>query len=371
MIFARYRARKEVDQGSALVVLPSDALTPLAAATAAPTFSRLSLRQLEGFLMAASESLDAGITAQAFAQGAGSSMLPPPLASRLRETLASGGSLSSFLAEVGLPGGGDAQVLAAAERRGELPSALRALALGVEARRRSLSRFLGQLLYPTVLLLAWVLIEPLAKLVLGGPGVYLTAVLPRLLPLVVVALAVPYVVTRLHPRSRIRRWVVTPLTLVPPFAGILLYRARASFADVLSKSLRAGLPLYEALALAESGTTHPSFSRNLARVRAAVMAGTQLHVAAEALPFTREERAWIQNGEESGHLDSALERLTTRSLEQAQLRVQLVRVFGAVLFGVFVLARLLLGTVEAYRGYFKLIDGLLQPLLGTGAPRLE
>lgn len=375
VIFARYRSRRERDEASAPAPapLPASAITALEPSRS-PHLSKLSLRQLEAFLLAASESLSAGISPLGFARGAGGAMLPPALGQRLLEMVSVGGSVVPLLEEIGLPGSGDGAVLVAAEKRGELPAALRALAQGVEARRKSVTRFLGQLIYPSVLLLAWILIEPLAVLVLQGMGAYASRVLPRLLPLIAAAVVLPYLAVRLHPRSPLRRWLVIPLAYLPPFSGVILRRARAAFTDVLGSGLRAGLPLLEALTLAGGGATHPAFTRNAGRVREALLRGEALYLAIEVLPFTKEERAWIQHGEESGHLDAALGRINTRNLEQAQLHTRITFLLVAALFSVFVLARLLLGTVEAYRGYFQMLDTILEPFLGTGGsgpPRLE
>lgn len=331
--------------------------------------SRLPLRELESFLVAASESLAAGITTTAFAEGAGGAMLPPALGQRFQELADAGGSVVTLLEEIGLPGAGDAAVLRAAEKRGELPKGLSALAQGVETRRKGLGRFLGQLIYPCVLLLAWILIEPLAQLVLQGPLAYAKHVLPRLVPLVAIAGVTPYLAVRLSGQSSLQRWILAPLAYLPLLSGISLRRGKAAFAEVLGSSLRAGLPLYEALSLAGSGASHPKITRPMPSVSEAILRGDRLYVAVERLPFTREERAWIQHGEESGHLDDALLRLEARNREQAQVRTRVLFLLTAVLFGVFVLARLLLGTIEAYKGYFKLLDGILEPLLGGGLGR--
>lgn len=374
VIFARYRKRVPPSNIEVVTLAPAQAeLTGPTGLGQSPAprvlLARLPLRQLETFLLAAGESLSAGISLPVFARGAGGAMLPPALGARFAELMDQGVGLVAFLEELGLPGSADAAILQAADKRGELPAALAALAGVVESRRKARTRLMGQLLYPALLLAAWVAIEPLALLVLKGPVAYFSQVLPRILPLLLALSLGPYLAHRMSAGSPLFQWLVVPMSIVPPFAQIARHRAKAAFAEVLGSGLRAGLPLYESIALAGGAAHHRAFGAPLAAAAEAIHTGARLYVALERLPFSREERAWIQHGEETGHLDAALSRVAERNREQAKLRTRVLFMTVALLFAVFVLARLLLGTIAAYKGYFELLDGILEPVLGGGLPK--
>lgn len=116
-----------------------------------------------------------------------------------------------------------------------------------------------------------------------------------------------------HRRSaRFRDWLDIGL-LKLPLAGSLMYRsAVARYARTLSTTFAAGVPLVEALG-SVAGTTGNSVFRNaLDRIRQDVATGTQLNLAMRASGiFPGMAIQMTSIGEESGTLDSMLEKVAT------------------------------------------------------------
>jgi general secretion pathway protein F len=95
--------------------------------------------------------------------------------------------------------------------------------------------------------------------------------------------------------------------------------------------VRAALPLEEALQAVAQQSERPAVQRVLAAVRARVMEGESLATALGGFPrvFPELYRATVAAGEQSGRLDTVLERLADYTEERDRLRQ---RVLGALLY---------------------------------------
>jgi len=99
----------------------------------------------------------------------------------------------------------------------------------------------------------------------------------------------------------------------------------------LATLVRAALPLEEALQAVAQQTDRPAAQRILTGVRARVMEGDTLATALGGFPrvFPEIYRATVGAGEQSGRLDTVLERLADYTERRDQLRQ---RVLGALLY---------------------------------------
>jgi general secretion pathway protein F len=149
--------------------------------------------------------------------------------------------------------------------------------------------------------------------------------------------------TARHVRSLLRERALLPVTVAEVVeseaqreAGFSLWR-RVSSADLalttrqLATLVRAGLPLEEGLLAVSQQTERPRVQSILIGVRARVMEGHTLADGLAEFPavFPEIYRATVAAGEQSGHLDTVLERLAdyTESREQTRQKVM-----GAMLY---------------------------------------
>jgi general secretion pathway protein F len=150
--------------------------------------------------------------------------------------------------------------------------------------------------------------------------------------------------TARHVRTLLRERALLPVTVTEvaeraarsggPVVGL---RRRVSAADLalltrqLATLVRAGLPLEEGLLAVSQQTERPRVQSILIGVRARVMEGHTLADGLAAFPgvFPEIYRATVAAGEQSGHLDTVLERLAdyTESREQTRQKVM-----GAMLY---------------------------------------
>jgi general secretion pathway protein F len=148
-----------------------------------------------------------------------------------------------------------------------------------------------------------------------------------------------------HVRSLLRERQLMPVTVEAVAAGESRRQRGSRFgfargvsaADLslltrqLSTLVRAGLPLEEALLAVSQQTERPRVQSILLGVRAKVVEGHTLATGLSEFPrvFPEIYRATVSAGEQSGHLDAVLERLSEYTESREQMRQNIV---GAMLY---------------------------------------
>jgi general secretion pathway protein F len=151
--------------------------------------------------------------------------------------------------------------------------------------------------------------------------------------------------TARHVRSLLRERQLLPVTIEEIAADTaqrqkrrgLTLRRGVSAADLslmtrqLATLVRAGLPLEEALLAVSEQTERPRVQSIVLGVRAKVVEGHTLATGLNDFPsvFPEIYRATVSAGEQSGHLDSVLERLADYTESREQMRQ---KVLGAMLY---------------------------------------
>lgn len=297
----------------------------------------------------------------------------------LAATLEEGGTLGAGLAkwpEV-FPATLVASV-AAGERGGRLALVLEQVADATERERLRGHRLLAALVYPAVLfvvaiavamlMLLWVL--PQLAEAYTQAGVALPALTRMLLalgagleqswPVFVLlllggAFALPWIVRIPGLRGRIADWGL----YLPVFGAVMRAQTGVRLTRGLALMLQGGVPMIEALAIAQGLVAAPSLANRLARVREAVTGGMGLApaLAKEAVlpPMALD---LIAAGEASGRLPALLERAaTTEETELAarmDLALALVEPVLVVLIGVIVLV-VVLAVLSPLAGLYDLV----------------
>jgi general secretion pathway protein F len=176
--------------------------------------------------------------------------------------------------------------------------------------------------------------------------------------------------TARHVRSLLRERQLLPVTIEAIAAeathrkrrGALSLRRGISAADLslmtrqLSTLVRAALPLEEALLAVSEQTERPRVQTIVLGVRAKVVEGHTLAAGLNDFPsvFPEIYRATVAAGEQSGHLDSVLERLADYTESREQMRQ---KVLGALLYPI-VLTIMCFGIVSILLTYVvpKVVD---------------
>lgn len=233
--------------------------------------------------------------------------LPGPALARLelaRKRLARGDTPATAGLRAGLFVPFEASLVRAALQAGSPESAYRRLAESnaMKADRQRAVR--SGMVFPTVLLLAALLIQPLPQLASGTltPLRYLAGVL---VPLLLAGAAGLFLVRALATAGVQRRLLRLPL-----FGQALVRGNARDFFHSLALLLEAGIPMLEALPVAVSTMGSSVMRREFGTLHAQVRSGCTLAQALRTLPRTGPAQVveWVHTGEESGTLPEMLER---------------------------------------------------------------
>jgi type II secretory pathway component PulF len=308
--------------------------------------------------------LDAGVPIQKAVQLAGRALGwgGRGIAKDTEQTVASGSPLHEALERYryALPDW-HLQMIRAAEESGTLPAILMELAGYVEERIRMRRALLQELIYPSVVFLAFCFIPPFPDLFLGRISVaqYLWAAFQ---PILYVALVVGtvYGVLKLEIASPAFRYAVqTVLNSVPVLGPALVRLAGARFALILRALYVAGLPLHQALLAAGRSCGNEVLNRGAAEAARFVREGRPLVEAlARTRAFPAHLLAAVEVGEESGRLDDVLDRLQKAYAADARhaLRI-LARVFTLLLY-LAVVALVAWKVLRFWMDYVDMVRGL-------------
>ncbi|MEW5853692.1 MAG: type II secretion system F family protein [Myxococcota bacterium] len=285
---------------------------------------------METLLSNCAQVLDAGLTVPAFAQGAGASDLPASARELLQRT-----DLvpSEALFRLGVLDHAGKALVVVGERTGRLPEALRHVVARMRERRKAMRALQARLLQPLLLLTVAGLVLPLPSWVTSGPAAYLRTAAP----VVGVVVVLGFLVARLPslPPGSTLRSVLSRLALYLPLArGVVLHQSNATFTDVLSTCLAAGLPAREALVLAADATHDARLLDAQATWVATLDRGATLaEVLGIRAVFPGDVVARVAVGEQSGRLPEVLRGCAVEQEDLAQRAAQrAIALVGAVVF---------------------------------------
>ncbi len=217
------------------------------------------------------------------------------------------------------------------ELSGTLPSVLRELSAYCDERVRLRRSIISDLMYPSLVFLAFCFIPPFPALFLGqiSFGQYLARALTPVL-LVVGAIFAVYVAARLNLVNRRVRHAVTLVVNAVPAVGTALSKlALARFSLVLRALYVAGARIDQALSGAGRACGNEVYRSAAERAARAVARGDTLYTAlADTRAFPQQFLTIVQSGEEAGALDDVLERLQRAYAEEGRMAIRtLSRIF--------------------------------------------
>lgn len=220
--------------------------------------------------------------------------------------LGQGRSLSAAGARVGWLQGMDKALLAAGERRGDYP--FRQLAHWHQTRHQRLRRLSGKLFLPAGVMALALLLRPLPALV-GGDlsiGGYLLASVG---PMVAIGGLFAGIFWVWRKRPALRLGLLEVLSGLPLVGPLIRRRARLEFTRTLVLGHAAGLPMLEAVPLAQEVVQLPELRDQLRGLEDELSQGSTLTQAMESCKaFDSELIALVRVGEQSGRMDDVLQR---------------------------------------------------------------
>ncbi len=305
-------------------------------------------------LRAVADALEAGMPPQALVDDpALAGALPPRARAALRASLRSGGSFAEALERGGAVDKAGGAVVAAGERGGFLPRALRLVADDIAeaaARRR---RGLLALAYPAFLVVMASVILPLPALVTGGLSAYVARAAPGVVA-VAAALFVGLVVLPRLPGGA-KAALENALARVPLYGPLVVDTARASCLEALGRLVAAGVPVTLALPTAVAAGGLSSFRAGDASQT--VAAGGTLAQALSAGGVVDERiAARVALAERTGTLDRALPTLAAEARSRARARfIALFAALGLLCFFA-IAAAIGAAAVHSTQSYFDAID---------------
>jgi len=239
----------------------------------------------------------------------------------IREAVNRGDTLGDAVKRAGvLFGPSEWGLVEAGEKTGRLGEVLERIAARWKRGMTFRRRLAVGAVYPTLLLLASVLIMPVPKLFFGGIGPYLADVGLSLLWIAMVV----FVVVAAFVTIRIKGWEKTLKRFawwLPGFRSIYRRRVRSDLYHALSIAFSAGLGVYESLEIAGTAVADPTAADACREASARIDRGERLTDALTATGILPQSAlVALAGAERSGTLEESLFRLSEdsdRDLDQA------------------------------------------------------
>jgi len=282
----------------------------------------------------------------------------------LREGLAGGSSVSEALQKK--PSGSsrlEVGLLAAGERGGRLDEACAHLAEYFELRQQSVSKALGALVYPVIVVHFAMVVPDFSKVVTGGLGAGFAGIPLRLAVLwsliaAVVAAAVMWsrAATRSVQADRM-------LGRVPLAGAVRRHWGLARFSQVMHISLLAALKVSEALRLAGGASQSAVLDEGARSAALKIEAGGNFSDSLrEAGGFPFQFGNSMEMAEKSGTLDQELGRWALAEAQLAARAQERAAEWMPRIFYVLVVIYVAWRIIGMFTGYFQTLGGAVQDL---------
>ena len=261
-----------------------------------------------------------------------------PVVRRMREMVASGSSFSDACEAVGVFDRVTVAVYRAAERTGDLPGASKQLALTARRQLAVAGKAATLMIYPVIVLtissivcvlMLTVIVPRIGKALQSGgfdmPGYSRVMVICGSFVaehwIWFLAGFAGFVMLAIAGRKQIAAAVATASRRLPLLRDVVLAQESTRFFTVMAALSRSGVPLSDALGVANDAISHPQLRDQLVLLRKRLIEGgalRQLIDTVTALPLPT--RRLLIAAERSGDLDSAFELLASDMAEEVERR---------------------------------------------------
>lgn len=245
-------------------------------------------------------------------------------------------------------------LLRAAEESGNLDKTLERIAEYMEREVNIRRKLSIATLYPKILVVAYIFIPNIPILILGTPREYIKSCLNLLVPILIGLLAF-WVAFRILTQIVPFRYMIDMLKLAIPRVGaVVRMLALGRFYHALAALYAAGVPAAQALEHASKAAGNYYLSSKLNKAVPNLRQGRQLSDSLErtyVIPPTALEM--LRTGEQSGMVDSMLEKMAEYVESDAQVAIVKLTVVGSVLLFLGVAAYIGKIVVSFYASYYS------------------
>ena len=320
--------------------------------------SALTDKQIEGALTSLAEALESGLSLIAYLKDpATSRVLPPVIRDGLARDLEAGASVTTAFARLDLLTEAELSLVQAGERSGHLGSSLKAVAEAMAKRRANRWKVLAGLAYPTLLINMAGCITPLPLIFTKSFTAWLQIAIWAPLATLAGAVLLFVVLPRQRPSSPLRTVPIRIGLALPVIGGALRRGAHGTFAEILGRSIAAGLPMPISIQSAVTASGDPRLQQRLDAILDTLDAGGTLTEALEAAGQLHPSMlAAVAQAEATGTLDATLPRIAEQEREHARWVVRILIGVTVVLGFMLAFGIVAAGIIEGMGQYLQTID---------------
>jgi len=322
-------------------------------------------RHVEATLRALSQALGAGLSVQDFLNDRrASGLVPEVIRRKLLLTVSAGRTLSAGFRRLDILGPAELSWLEAGEESGSLVVTLDGLAALRHQRTKDRRRLLLGLAYPAFLFAFAGALLPVPLIFTAGVGDYLIRAFPCPLIVALIGVYALWIVPRLRPSTFWRRGLARGALWLPLVGHILRRGCRGSFAEVMARTLGAGLSVERALSAAISASGDPSLRAAEPGLREALDRGASMaELLEQAGGFHPTFVAAIAQAELIGRLEPAFLELAEKERAVARRAVIGLTVAAVVLSAILAVGIIVAGIFQGANQYFDSIDRMMDDQL--------
>ena len=266
---------------------------------------------------------------------------PParPLIEKMRDLVAAGASFSDGCQKVGSFDSVSVAVYRAAERSGDLSGAAKQIAVTLRRTLAVTGRAVTLMIYPAIVLSISLLVAfgmmttvvprlaealegaqdlPLISKVVMGTGKFMAANVLLILLAVLAGVVAVYIF-----RGPIGEAVMRTARRTPLIREVIMAQESVRFFSTMAGMTRSGVPLADALGVANGAISHPKLKREMERLRTRLIEGGALRTLIDEVEsFPLATRKLLIAAEKSGDLESAFNTLALDMTEEVERRSQ-------------------------------------------------
>jgi type IV pilus assembly protein PilC len=250
-------------------------------------------------------------------------------------------------------------LLHAGQMTGRLEMVLVRMAENREFWHRLSKQIIGKLIYPCILLHVAFFVNAIVKLFQVGTG----AALGALVGLIPIYILVGFIIALLKYGERLkplREFFDTLFYHLPIFSKVTRKLALARYARAFQAMYQSGVSVLHALPMCAASCGNAVMERKLAIAGSIIQGGDSLTTALTATgAFDTITLSMILTGEESGNLDTMLDKIAEMSELEASTAIDRLGTLFPFIIYIIIVIMIMINIVSFFAGYVKMINDTL------------